>query len=184
MLSSASTVTGKSSTKKERAMKRTTFASATIIGLLLFPFSSLGVAEESPPETIHFDGSTSKTMEAPGVYPRLYSGNVEFHHEKHFSSYGATCVDCHHMDGEELSAEPASDADALSCAECHDQEGLVYGRPADEMPEDELIMYRANTLHKLCVGCHERSSAEARALVAPLACRGCHAQRSRDYVLR
>ena len=162
---------------------RTTSRLVVMIGLLLVSFSSVGIAG-SPPDTIHFNGSSGKPMEAPGVYPRLYSGAVEFRHEKHFTEYGATCVDCHHMDGEELIAQAASATEALACADCHDQEGLVYGSAADEMPEDELLFYQANIVHKLCVGCHERSSAEARALIAPLACRGCHAQRSRDYVLR
>jgi len=169
--------------RKGNPMVRTAFLSCAIAGIFLVPFSSRCIAQESPPEVIRFNGSTGRSMEAPEVYPRLYSGVVEFSHERHSSSYGAKCVDCHHMDGEELGEDAASAADALNCEECHDQPGLVYGRPADEMLDNELVYYRANVMHKLCVGCHERSSAEARSLVAPLACRGCHAQRSRDYVL-
>jgi len=157
---------------------------AVFSGLLLVTFSDRGAARESPPEVIHFKGTTGRPMEAPGVYPRLYSGAVDFSHEEHFSTYGLTCSDCHHVDGEDLSADSSSGTGALSCVECHDQEGLVYGRAAEEMSDDELLFYRANAVHRLCIGCHERSSAEARTLVAPLACRGCHAQRSRDYTLR
>lgn len=163
-------------------MVRATSRSVVFIGLVLLFFSKPGLTEE-PPRVVQFSGTSGRPMEAPGVYPRVYSGSVEFSHQKHFSEYGATCIDCHHMDGEELSAGSAAASDAMSCAECHDEEGFVYGRLADEMPEDELLFYRANVMHRLCVGCHENSSAKARALIAPLACRGCHAQRSRDYRL-
>ena len=170
--------------RKEHAMVGKAFTVAVIIGLLPVSFPRLCAAGDSPPDIIRFNGTTGRPMEAPGVYPRLYSGAVEFHHEEHFSSYGPICSDCHHADSEELSADLSPDIDVLNCDECHDQEGLVYGRQADAMSDDELIFYRANVLHKLCIGCHESSSAEARALIAPLACRGCHAQRSRDYIRR
>jgi hypothetical protein len=161
-----------------------TTASAALAGSLLISFPGLCASGESPPDVIRFEGTAGSPMEAPGIYPRLYSGAVEFSHEKHFSFYGPSCDDCHHDDSGEPRADLKPGMDVDACVDCHGEEGLVYGRPADEMTDGDLIEHRANVVHRLCVGCHERSSAEAKALVAPLACRGCHGQRERDYILR
>jgi hypothetical protein len=170
--------------QKEHAMVKRALVSVAVFGLMLVSFSGYCSAEESPPEVISFKGTTGRPMEAPGVYPRLYSGAVIFNHEKHFSDYGPSCADCHHDDSGEPRTDLTSGMGVDNCIDCHDEEGLVYGRPADEMDEGGLIAHRANVVHRLCVGCHEGSSAEAQALVAPLACRGCHDQRERDYTLR
>ena len=151
---------------------------------LLVSFPGVCASGDAPPEVIRFDGTTGRPMEAPGVYPRIYSGAVEFSHEKHFSSEGRSCGDCHHDDSGEPREELEAGMDIDNCTDCHGEEGLVYGRPADEMADGDLIEHRANVMHRLCVGCHEQSSAAAKALVAPLACRGCHGQRERDYTLR
>ena len=165
-------------------MIRRALVIGAVFGFFLVAFSTPCAAGDYPPGVISFTGSTGRPMEAPGVYPRLYSGAVEFSHEKHFSDYGPSCSDCHHDDSGEPRTDLTSGMDVDNCIDCHDEEDLVYGRPADEMDEGGLIAHRANVVHRLCVGCHERSSAEAKALVAPLACRGCHAQRERDYTLR
>jgi len=159
-------------------------AAAALAVPLLISFPGVCAAGGSPPEIISFDGSAGRPMEAPGVYPRIYSGAVEFTHEKHYSSEGRTCGTCHHDDSGEPREDLEAGMDIDHCIDCHGEDGLVYGRPADEMADGDLIEHRANVMHRLCVGCHERSSAEAKALVAPLACRGCHSQRERDYTLR
>lgn len=159
-------------------------ASALLAGSLLISCPGVSAAGDSPPEVIRFDGTAGRPMEAPGVYPRLYSGAVEFGHAKHFSSAGRSCGDCHHDDSGEPREELEAGMDIDNCIDCHSEEGLVYGRPADEASDGDLVEHRANVMHRLCVGCHERSSAAAKALVAPLACRGCHGQRERDYTLR
>lgn len=159
-------------------------ATAALAVPLLISFPVVCVSGDSPPEVIRFEGSAGKPMEAPGVYPRIYSGAVEFSHGKHFSSEGRSCGDCHHDDSGEPREDLEAGMDIDNCIDCHGEEGLVYGRPADEMADGDLVEHRANVMHRLCVGCHERSSAAAKALVAPLACRGCHGQRERDYTLR
>lgn len=170
--------------QKERAMVRRALVSGIVFGFFMVVLSVTGAAGDSPPEVISFKGSAGRPMEAPGVYPRLYSGAVSFSHEKHFSDYGPSCPDCHHDDSGEPRSDLTTGMDVDNCVDCHDNEGLVYGRPADEMSDGDLVTHRANVMHRLCVGCHERSSAKAAALVAPLACRGCHGQRERDYTLR
>ena len=153
----------------------------TWIGLVLLWISIPALGQVRPPEVIRFEGTTGRTMEAPGVYPRVYSGRVEFAHGKHFSNHGVACDDCHHEDSFDPGVGLESDVEITPCVDCHDAGGLVYGRRVDEMDEDDLVEHRANVMHKLCVGCHEESSARNRAIVAPIACRGCHAQRQADY---
>jgi hypothetical protein len=156
---------------------------ATIIGVMLAGLTVPDLIADTTPELIRFPGSSGRPMEVPGVYPRIYSGTVEFQHEKHFSADGSTCGDCHHADDFEPDTDPDEDVEITNCNECHYAEGLVYGRRADEMDEDELLEHRANVMHIRCVGCHEEKSAQERAIVAPIACRGCHAQRQADYQL-
>jgi len=154
-----------------------------LTGLALLSLSVVALGEGPPPEVIHFEGTTGRPLEAPGVYPRVYSGRVEFPHGKHVSDYGVTCVVCHHADSFDSGVGLESEVEITRCVECHDAPGLVYGRQADEMDEGELVMHRANVMHRRCRGCHQESAAENRAIIAPIACRGCHAQRQSDYTL-
>jgi len=145
---------------------------------------SVGASREGPPpEVIRFEGTTGRPFEAPGVYPRVYSGRVEFPHGRHVSDYGVTCEVCHHADSFDPAAGMDSEVEITRCVDCHDAPGLVYGRQVDEMDGDDLLMHRANVMHQRCRGCHEESSAENRSIVAPIACRGCHAQRESDWSL-
>jgi hypothetical protein len=157
---------------------------AMIFGLAFGLFPVYTLSGDPPPEVIRFEGTAGTPMEAPDVFPRIYSGRVEFSHGKHFSTYGMTCGDCHHDDSGEPRTQLKPGGEVTQCIECHDEEGLVYGRRADEMADDQIVAHRANVIHKLCVGCHERTSAERRSIVAPIACRVCHAQRGADYVMR
>ena len=145
--------------------------------------SGPGMNAGHPPEVILFEGTTGQPMESPGVYPRVYSGRVEFQHGKHFTDHGPTCDNCHHADSFDPGVGLASDVEVTRCVDCHDALGLVYGRQVDESDADGLVAHRANVMHKLCVGCHEESAATNRSIVAPIACRGCHAQRQADYTL-
>ena len=157
--------------------------SAAIPGIMLLAVTVSSLSSSGPPEVIRFPGSSEKPMETPGVYPRIYSGVVEFPHGRHVTDYGATCGDCHHADSFEPDVDLESGAEITNCVECHDSGGLVYGRPIDEAAEEDLLMHRANVMHMRCIGCHEKTSARKKAIVAPIACRGCHAQRQADYEL-
>ena len=159
------------------------FLSVTILGLALVWGTVPEVSAVTPPEIIHFEGTSGRPMESPGVYPRVYSGKIEFPHGRHFTEFGPTCVDCHHADSFEPDDDLETDVEITNCIECHDSVGLVYGRHVDELAEEDILVHRPNVIHKLCVGCHEEASAENHAIVAPIACRGCHSQRQADYTL-
>jgi len=155
----------------------------TLMAIAVSWISVLSMNAGQPPEIIHFEGTSGQPMDAPGVYPRIYSGRVEIQHGKHFTEYGATCDGCHHMDSFDADVGLNSDVEVTPCADCHDAPGLVYGRRVDESDADDLVMHRANVMHKRCIGCHEESAAKNRTIVGPMACRGCHAQRQPDYTL-
>ena len=119
----------------------------------------------------------------PGVYPRVYSGRVELRHARHVTDYAVTCDECHHVDSFDSDVGPDNHIEITDCIECHEARGLVYGRKVDELDPDEVVIHRANVMHELCVGCHEERSARNHSIIAPIACRGCHAQRQVDYTL-
>jgi len=154
-----------------------------ITGIVLIWLSVVAGDGIRPPEVIHFEGTTGRSFEAPGVYPRVYSGGVEFPHGTHFTDQGVGCSVCHHMDEFDPDIGLESEVEITHCIDCHDATGLVYGRQADELDESDLMMHRPNVMHTRCVGCHEDVSAANGAIVAPIACRGCHSQRQRDYTL-
>jgi hypothetical protein len=156
---------------------------ATLMAIAVSWLSVASMSAGQPPEVILFEGTTGRPFEAPGVYPRIYSGRVEFQHGKHFTDHGPTCGDCHHADSFDPGVGSESDVEVTRCVDCHDAPGLVYGRRVDETDAGDLVVHRANVFHTLCVGCHEESAAKSRAIVAPIACRGCHSQRQADYTL-
>jgi len=162
-------------------VKKRLFVTLMAIGVSWLSVTTMSAGQ--PPEVIHFEGTTGQPMEAPGVYPRIYSGRIEFLHAKHFTDYGPTCVDCHHADTFEPGVGLESDVEVMRCVDCHDAPGLVYGRRVDESDPSDLVMHRPNVMHMRCIGCHEETAAKNRSIVAPMACRGCHAQRQADYTL-
>ena len=111
----------------------------TLAGLAVLWGSGYALAEGPPPEVIRFEGTTGRPFDAPGVYPRVYSGRVEFQHGKHFTDSDVACGDCHHADSFDPGAGLETDVEITRCIECHDEPGLVYGRKADELDDDDLL---------------------------------------------
>ena len=152
-------------------------------GIILLAIG-VAVADEPFPKVINFkgaiDGGSSKE-----IFPSTYTGPITFQHVKHFKEYGAQCGDCHHDSKGEPIAGYSSDSRAtLACGNCHSEEGLIRGPIAENAASaDDLIAHRANALHMLCMGCHTRHNVKEHLILAPVACRTCHAKRPQDWVL-
>jgi Class III cytochrome C family len=149
----------------------------------VFLLVGVALAGQDVPETIQFKGAPhgGATKE---LFPEAYSGSISFQHAKHVDKYGANCGGCHH-DGDHEPIKKFDPDESYNCADCHDQPGLVRGPIAlNKIDESDLIAHRANALHKLCVGCHQEYNNKKHVVLAPEACRGCHAKRPRDWVLK
>ena len=150
--------------------------------LLFFTLGSAMYAQEEIPEVIKFAGSSDGGGSAD-VHPSTYTGPVTFQHLLHFEEYAEGCGDCHH----DSDYEPIEDYDpdeSYNCEDCHDEDGLIRGAIAEnEASMDDLIAHRANVLHMKCIGCHKEYNAEQHVVIAPEACRICHAKQPQKWVV-
>lgn len=140
-------------------------------------------AQGEIPEIIEFKGSSDGGGSAD-IHPSTYTGSVTFLHLQHFEEYADSCGDCHH-DNDHDPIEDYDPDESFSCEDCHVEEGLIRGSIAEnEVSIDDLIEYRANVLHMRCIGCHKEYNAEQHVVIAPEACRICHAKQPQQWVVK
>jgi hypothetical protein len=150
-----------------------TFRFAIVI--LLATASGPVIAVEDVPQTIEFQGRQS-IEDSLVAYSTVFAGPVRFQHTKHVEAYGVNCGDCHHDDFLEP-IESYDPDETYTCTSCHDGEGFIRGPTAEnELDPNERIERRANAVHALCLGCHKEFNKRQHLIVAPEACRSCHAK--------
>jgi len=150
--------------------------------LLSFALGGAAYAQEDIPEIIEFAGSLDGGG-STDIHPSTYTGPVTFQHLEHYEGYADGCGDCHH----DIEHEPIDDYDSdesYNCEDCHTEEGLIRGTIAEnEASIDDLILYRANILHRRCIGCHKEYNSEQHVVIAPEACRICHKKQPQEWVV-
>ena len=150
---------------------------------IFFLVSGVAAANKNYPEVIEFAGALDGGG-TDNVYPSIYTGPVIFQHGKHIEEYGTSCRDCHHKsDGEPIVGyNPAL---SFSCEDCHLKEGLIRGPTAENDASDsDLITHRANVLHMLCIGCHQKNNNTMRVVRIPESCITCHAKHPQGWVIK
>lgn len=148
-------------------------------------FFSLGtpIAGEDIPKVINFQGNPDGGG-SEDIHPFAYTGQVVFQHTKHAQEYSEGCGSCHH-DGDMEPIEAYDADETYTCIDCHDGEGLIRGPIAENTySTDDLIANRANVIHIACINCHKEHNAQKNAVIAPEACRICHAKRPVDYSIK
>lgn len=162
-------------------MRRKVFITCMVV-VFLFSLGPL-IAEENIPDLINFTGDPEGGA-SEEIYPSSYTGEVVFQHTKHAKEYSEGCAACHH----DSSMEPieAYDSDeTYTCIDCHDGEGYIRGPIAENTYDvGDLITYRANVIHHVCINCHKEHNAQKHSIIAPEACRMCHEKRAVDYTMK
>ena len=150
---------------------------------IFFLVSGVTAANKDYPDVIEFagaiDGGGSKD-----IHPSTSTGPVTFPHGKHVNDYGASCPDCHHFN-DAMSVMGSGSTESLRCGNCHEKEGLIRGPTAENDASDsDLIAHRANVLHMLCIGCHQKHNNTMRVVRIPESCITCHAKHPQGWVIK
>jgi hypothetical protein len=162
-------------------MRKQTIA-ICLAGLCLF-FLSTVIAGEDIPKVIKFKGNPDGGG-SEDIHPSAYTGQVVFQHAKHAEEYSEGCGSCHHNSDMEPIEKYDLD-EVYTCIDCHSEEGYVRGPIAENAnSEGDLNDHRANVIHMVCINCHKEHNAQAHTVIAPEACRKCHAKRPADYTLK
>jgi len=149
------------------------FSVIGFIGIIVICSVNIAAAEGVAP-VIRFEGACGSNQESYQDFPTVYRGEVTFTHKRHIQLSKGDCGRCHHDgDGDPVTGGDEVD-EAVSCADCHGEEGLMRGNALDNASPDEVLEQTPNAMHMLCVGCHKKSNNGAHALNAPESCRGCH----------
>jgi class III cytochrome C family protein len=162
-------------------MKRRTAIVYLVSVFFLVP--GVTIAQQDFPDVIEFDGAADGGGSGD-IYPSTYTGPVTFSHKKHNYEYGFKCTDCHH-DSDAATLMKSGASEELRCGHCHKKEGYIRGAIAENaLSNEDLLAHRANALHQLCRGCHKEHNATVHVVMAPEACRICHAKRPQDWVIK
>lgn len=124
-----------------------------IFGLIFISTSALGkTLKKDPVETVGVKPVIDATTKATHRYlPVIFDS-----HDKHSTSFGIGCKQCHH-EISDATKEPAA------CSDCHDQ-------------KDAKIDIKS-AMHKSCKGCHQLALNKNAKSKAPVSCLGCHQER-------
>ena len=154
-----------------------------LTSIFLFAPGMVNAQKKNLPDVIEFAGAVDGGG-TDNVYPSIYTGPVQFSHKKHFSFPGVGCIDCHH-DKNAATIARSESPEALRCRNCHLKEGLIRGPMAENgASHDDLVAHRANVLHMLCIGCHQKHNNKMRVVRVPESCITCHAKHPQGWVIR
>ncbi len=147
--------------------------SVIVCCISLLSFANID-ADTIVPDIIKFSGSTGIETRTGEGFSSVYEGPVSFAHKRHMAVLGPGCGNCHHDDEGKPCIDLKSGDEVIRCIECHPKKGIIRGKAESGLSDEDMIEYRANAMHRLCLGCHKEFNWKHHNTKSPMSCATCH----------